>query len=153
MSDMILCPTRGGEASVPNQERAIAIARERGCDLLFLYVSNIEFLGLTAVPKLIDFEAEMDEMGEFMLTMAQERAESAGVRALTHVHRGNFNEVLVDVIHEYKIGTVVLGSSAGGTGVVTRDYIQNLATEIADKTGVEFIIVDQGEIVETYRPE
>lgn len=153
MSDMILCPTRGGEASVPNQERAIAIARERGYDLLFLYVSNIEFLGLTAVPKLIDFEAEMDEMGEFMLTMAQERAEAEGVRALTHVHRGNFNEVLVEVIHEYKISTVVLGSSAGGTGVVTRDYIQKLAIEIADKTGVEFIIVDKGEIVETYRPE
>lgn len=153
MSDMILCPTRGGEASVPNQERAIAIAKERGCDLLFLYVSNIEFLGLTAVPKLIDFEAEMDEMGEFMLTMAQERAEAAGVRALTHVHRGNFQEVLVDVIHEYKIGTVVLGSSAGGTGVVTPEYIQELATEIGDKTGVEFIVVDQGEIVKTYRPE
>ncbi len=152
MSNIILCPTRGGEASVPNQERAIAIAKERGSDLLFLYVSNIEFLGLTAVPKLIDFEAEMDEMGEFMLTMAQERAEAKGVRAMTHVHRGDFNEVLVDVIHEFQINTVVLGSSAGGTGVVTPEYIQKLATEIGGKTGVEFIIVDQGEIVKTYQP-
>jgi nucleotide-binding universal stress UspA family protein len=152
MSNIILCPTRGGEASVPNQERAIAIAKQRGCDLLFLYVSNIEFLGLTAVPKLIDFEAEMDEMGEFMLVMAQERAEAAGIRALTHVHRGNFNDVLVEAIHEYQISTVILGSSAGDTGVITPEYIQKLAIEIGGMTGVEFIIVDQGEIIKTYQP-
>jgi ribosomal protein S5 len=94
----------------------------------------------------------MDEMGEFMLTMAQERAESAGVRALTDVHRGQFREVLVEVIHEHQINTVVLGSSAGGTGVITQDYIQGLVEEIGDKTGVEFIILDQGEIVNTYQP-
>lgn len=152
MSNIILCPTRGGKASVPNQERAIAIAKERVSDLLFLYVSNIKFLGLTAVPKLIDFEAEMDEMGEFMLTMAQERAEAAGVRALTDVHRGQFRQVLIEVIQKHHIRTVVLGSSAGGTGVVTPEYIQELATEIGGKTGVEFIVIDQGEIVKTYQP-
>lgn len=152
MSNIILCPTRGGKGSYPNQDRAIAIAKERGAEVLFLYITNVQFLGLTAAPKLIDIENEMDEMGEFMLTMAQERAENASVNALTHVQRGQFREVLIDFIEEHQIDTVVLGSSSGETGVITAEFIQELVDEISGKTGVEFIVVDQGEIVSTYKP-
>jgi nucleotide-binding universal stress UspA family protein len=152
MSKMILCPTRGGKDSYPNQDRAVALAKERGVELLFVYITNVEFLDLTAAPKLIDIEHEIDEMGEFMLAMAQERAEQAGVSASTLVKHGHFHEVLIEVIGEYKIGTVVLGSSAGETGVVTASYVQDLMDEIGGKTGVEFIVLDQGEIVKTYKP-
>ncbi len=152
MSTMILCPTRGGKDSYPNQDRAVALAKERGVEVLFLYITNVEFLGLTAAPKLIDIEHELDEMGEFMLAMAQERAGKANVDAVTLVQRGHFHEVLADVIEEHEISTVVLGSSAGGTGVVTESYIRDLIDEIHGKTEVEFIIVDQGEIVATYHP-
>ena len=151
MSNIILCPTRGGKGSYPNQDRAIAIAKERGAEVLFLNITNVQFLGLTAAPKLIDIETEMDEMGEFMLAMAQERAEKASVNALTLVQRGQFREVLIDVIEEHQIDTVVLGSSAGGTGVITAEFIQELVDEISGKTGVEFIVVHQGEIVSTYK--
>lgn len=152
MTKIILCPTRGGEGSYPNQDRAIAIARERGAEVMFLYITNVEFLGLTASPILIDIEHEIDEMGEFMLAMAQERAEKASIKALTLVKHGQFNEVLADVIEEYQIESVVLGSSAGGTGVITAQYIEGLVNEIGAKTGVEFIVVDQGEIVSTFTP-
>jgi nucleotide-binding universal stress UspA family protein len=152
MSKMILCPTRGGKDSYPNQDRAVALAKERGVEVLFLYITNVEFLGLTAAPILIDIEHELDEMGEFMLTMAQERAEKAGVDASTLVKHGHFHEALAEVIGEYEIGTVVLGSSAGGTGVVSAGYIQELVDEIGGKAGIEFIVVDQGEIVSTYKP-
>jgi hypothetical protein len=87
-----------------------------------------------------------------MLAMAQERAEYAGVNASTLVLRGQFRKVLVDVIEEYHIETVILGSSAGRTGVVTSEYVKELADEIGSKTGVEFIIVDKGEIVSTFKP-
>jgi nucleotide-binding universal stress UspA family protein len=152
MSKIILCPTRGGKGSYPNQDRAIAIAKERDAEVLFLYVTNVQFLGLTAAPKLIDIENELDEMGEFMLAMAQERAEEASVTASTLVQRGQFREVLIDVLEEHQIDTVVLGSSAGGTGVITAEYIQELVDEIGGKTGVEFIVVDKGEIVTTFKP-
>ena len=151
MSNIILCPTRGGKGSYPNQDRAIAIAKERGVDVLFLYITNVQFLGLTAAPKLIDIETELDEMGEFMLAMAQERAEKANVNALTLVQRGQFREVLVDVMEEHQIETVVLGSSAGGTGVISAEYIHEMVDEISGRTGVEFIVLDQGEIVNTYK--
>lgn len=152
MPNMILCPTRGGKASYPNQDRAIAIAKEREAEVLFLYVSNVEFLGLTAAPILVDIEHELDEMGEFMLAMAQERAEKADVNADTIVKQGQFRHVLAEVIEEYQVKTVVLGSSAEGTGVVTTEYLQALMDEIGSKTGVEFIIIDQGEIVNTFKP-
>jgi RNase H-fold protein (predicted Holliday junction resolvase) len=59
---------------------------------------------------------------------------------------------LCEVIEEHEIGTVVLGSSAGGTGVVSESYIQSVINEIHGTTEVEFIIVDHGEIVNTYKP-
>jgi nucleotide-binding universal stress UspA family protein len=152
MPNIILCLTRGGKGSYSNQDRAIALAKERGAEILFLYITNVEFLGLTAAPKLIDIETELDEMGEFMLAMAQERAEKADVNAATLVQRGQFREVLIDVLAEHQIETVVLGSSAGGTGVVTAEYIRELVDEIGGKTGVEFIVVYQGDIMKTYKP-
>ena len=91
-------------------------------------------------------------MGEFMLAMAQERAEKADVNAATLVQRGEFREVLIDVLEEHQIETVVLGSSAGGSGVVTAEYIRELVDEIGGKTEVEFIVVYQGEIMKTYKP-
>jgi nucleotide-binding universal stress UspA family protein len=84
--------------------------------------------------------------------MAQERAEKADVKAITLVQHGHFRDVLIHVIEEHQIETVVLGSSAGGTGIVTEEYIHNLVDHISSKTGVEFIIVDQGEIVRTLKP-
>jgi len=152
MSKMILCPTRGGKDSYPNQDRAIALAKERGLGVLFLYITNVEFLDRTAAPKLIDIEDKMDEMGEFLLAMAQERAEKANVVVSTLLKHGHFREVLIEVIEDNPITAVVLGSSAGGTGVVTTDYIEDLVDEIGTKTGVEFIVVDQGKIVITYKP-
>lgn len=152
MSNMILCPTRGGRDSYPNQDRAITLAKERGAGVLFLYITNVEFLDLTASPVLVDVEHELDEMGEFMLTMAQERAEKSGVTASTLLKHGHFREVLIEVIEDNQIDTVVLGSSAGGTGIVTKEYIDDLIDEIGGKTGVEFIVVDQGEIVNTFKP-
>ena len=119
MPNMILCPTRGGKGSYPNQDRAIAIAKERNAEVLFLYITNVEFLGLTAAPIL---------------------------------RHGQFNHVLAEVIEEFQVETVVLGSSAEGTGVVTAEYLQALMNEIGSKTGVEFIIIDQGEIVNTFKP-
>ena len=152
MSKMILCPTRGGKDSYPNQDRAVALAKERGAGLMFLYITNVEFLGLTAAPILVDVEHEMDEMGEFMLAMAQERAEKAGVTASTLVERAQFQHVLAEVIEAYDIDSVVLGSSSGETGVVTESYIEGLVEELGGSTGVEFIIVHQGEVVATYQP-
>ena len=150
MKNRILCPTRGGKASYANQDRAIALAKERDSDLLFLYVSNVKFLGLTSLPFIVDIETELDEMGEFILIMAQERAEKAGVHAEITVERGVFDKVLKAVIQEQQISTVVLGSSKEGTGITTEEYVQKLGETISQELGVEFIVLKDGEIQKVF---
>lgn len=150
MAGMILCPTRGGKASYPNQERTIALASERNVELLFLYVSNVQFLGQSWMPKVVDVEAELDEMGDFLLAMAQERAQKAGVTAHTTVRRGEFNRVLKEVIAEYSIGSVVMGSPVKSAGLVTPEYMRMLGQEISREMGVEFIVLHEGEVVCTF---
>jgi len=150
MKNRILCPTRGGKASYANQDRAIALAKEREADLLFLYVSNVKFLGLTSLPFIVDIETELDEMGEFILIMAQERADKAGVQAEITVERGVFDKVLKAVIQEQQISTVVLGSSKEGTGITTEEYVQKLGETISQELGVEFIVLRDGEIQKVF---
>lgn len=149
----ILRPTRGGESSFPNQDRAIAIAKERDADLLLLYVSNVHFLDHVAGPVLVDVETELDEMGEFLLAMAQERAEKAGVRAETIVRRGEFREALEQVIQEHgEITTLLLGAAVEETSVIPAGYLEEMAKSLVVEYGIEVIIVHEGQIVEHYTP-
>ena len=150
MTAKILCLTRGGEASYPNQDGAIAIAKDQDEELLFLYITSVQFLDYSAAPKVVDIESELDEMGEFLLVMAQERARKAGVVADILVRRGNFSEVLKDVVQEYPIETVILGSSTGDTGVITEEYISEITEEISREYDVEFIILMDGNIQKTF---
>jgi len=143
----ILCPTRGGKESHPNQDFAINLAKERDADLLFMYVSNIQLISRSGPPIVVDIAEELDELGDFLLSMAQERAEKSGVVAKVAVRRGIFSEVLREVIVENKVTTVVLGSSRKETGIVTYEHLQELSMELSQELGVEFIVVQDGEVV------
>jgi len=123
----ILCPTRGGKESQPNQDFAINLALERGADILFLYVTDIRFISRAGPPIVVDIEEEMAEVGDFLLSMAEERAERSGVHARTAVRSGIFSEVLREVILEHKIKTVVIGGPHKQTGIVTHDRLQRLS--------------------------
>lgn len=149
----ILCPTRGGKESHPNQDFAIALAQSRDLELLFLYVSDARHISKTALPLTVDIQAELDEMGEFMLAMAQERANKKGVKAEILVMRGDFNDVLHNVIQEQDIGTVILGSSSVGTGLVTTEYIKEICEQLCSGLSVEAIVVSDGEVVYQCSPD
>jgi nucleotide-binding universal stress UspA family protein len=149
----ILRPTRGGEASFPNRDRVIALAKERGADLVFLYVSNVHFLDRVASPVLVDVKAELEELGEFLMAMAQECAEQAGVRAKAVVRHGEFRQALEDVIREYpEITTVVLGAAIEETSVTPPGYLKDLVQWLLHEAGVEVMVVHNGEIIEHHVP-
>lgn len=146
---VILCPTRGGKSSVPNQEWAIRLAKERNARLIFLYVSNVSFLDNLASPLLVDIAHELDEMGEFLLAMAQDRARQAGLEADIRVRQGVFREALAEVIREEDVDTVVIGASAEETGVTSQRYLGILAEAIRGH-GIEMLVVKEGELVQRY---
>ena len=143
----ILCPTRGGKESQPNQDFAIQFASELGSRLLFLYVSDITLISRAGPPIVVDLEEELAEVGDFLLAMAKERAEKAGVHTGTSVRSGAFSEILREVILEKEIHTVILGDSHEETGEVTRERLQNLSKELGEELNVEFIVVHNGELV------
>jgi nucleotide-binding universal stress UspA family protein len=143
----ILCPTRGGKESHPNQDFAINLAKELEAEMLFLYVSEIRFLNRAGPPIVVDIEKEMDELGDFLLSMAQERAEKSGVSASATVRRGIFSKVLREVIVENTIDIVILGSAPEETGLVTYERLKELSEELSQDLGVEFIVVQDGKMV------
>ena len=148
----ILSPTRGGEASYLNQDGSIRIAKERQAKLIFLHVTNVQFLHGIASPILIDIETELEHMGEFILAMAQERAEKQGWSAEAIVRNGVFLEVLEEVIEEFDVDTVILGSPGEATGVVTSDYLQQISGTLTAQYNVEVLILHDGEVIDPFPP-
>ncbi len=138
---VVLCATRGGPASYPNQDAAIALAKERGQDIVFVYVTNVEFLGMVSSAILVDMDEQMEELGEFLLLMAKERAERAGVRARTEVRAGSLCQALIDVARIYHTDVIVLGQPGESGSLFKMEQLQEVAECLRTETGVEVVLL------------
>lgn len=149
----ILYPTRGGDSTYRNQEQAQALAQDRGAGLLLLFVSNVHFLDHVAGPVKVDLIArDLEEMGEFLLALAQEHAEESGLTVESVVRQGEFQQSLKEVIKEYAVTAAVLGRPAHDAAHTTIEFISTLARSLPVELGVESYVVHEGEIVEHYLP-
>jgi nucleotide-binding universal stress UspA family protein len=136
----ILCATRGGEASYLTQDRAIELASQRGDELVFLYVVNIEFLNKTAAPIVVDVATEIERMGEFLLAMAQERAREAGVEASLITRKGDVRQQIKAAAVEESVDLVVLGRPADEASLFKLEALRAFAAEIEEETGISAVI-------------
>jgi nucleotide-binding universal stress UspA family protein len=137
----VLCATRGGEQSYRTQDAAIALARERGDTLLFLYVVDLRFLDTVAGAGVVDAKQEMTRMGEFLVLMAKERAAGQGVAAETMVREGDLEEVLTNVACEQDVSLVVMGEPGDGESVFELADLTTCAARIEREADVETCIV------------
>ena len=140
----ILCPTRGGEGSYRTQDAAIAMAREQGDELVFLYVVDLDFLNKTERAVRPDVVAEeMKHLGEFLLSMAQERARNQGWDAEYVVREGDVRTEIEAAAVELGATMVVLGQSTEDDPTCTFDpgMLFKFAEEIEAETGVEARVV------------
>ncbi|UCC85929.1 MAG: universal stress protein [Anaerolineales bacterium] len=137
----ILCATRGGEASYRTQDQAIALARQRGDSLIFLYVIDTHFLDKTAAPIVVDVGNQLQNMGGFLLAMAQERAEGEGVPVQCICRPGRVRDEIKAVAREEKVDLVVLGRPAGEANAFAMEELRAFATEIEAETGSQVEIV------------
>lgn len=147
----LLAPTRGGEGSYPNQDLAIRLSRDLEAGLVFLYVSDIRFLDSLPTAYVNDLEENLAGMGEFLLMMAQERAEKQGQTAEIVVRRGHFGQALRDVISEVGATHVLLGAPTK-TGHTTWEYLNELTGRLVHEQGVVVYVADAGEIVSERKP-
>ncbi|NIV33380.1 MAG: universal stress protein [Anaerolineae bacterium] len=138
----VLCATRGGKASYRTQDAAIALAKERGDELAFLFVVDVGFLKRSrrAVrPEVVT--AEMTRMGEFLLQMARERAESQGMDTGVLLRCGHLQEALKAAALEHRADLLVLGRPAGDESAYAFKELENLAADIGSETGIEVLIL------------
>jgi len=140
----ILCPTRGGEGSYRTQDAAIAMARERGDELVFLYVVDLDFLNRTERAVRPDVVAqEMRHLGEFLLTMAQERARSQGVDAQYVLREGEVSSEIKAAAVDEGATVVVLGQATADDPACAfaPEGLLRFAQQIEAETGVEARVV------------
>jgi len=145
----ILYPTRGGQSSYQNQDAIIKLARESKAKLLFLHVCNVQFLEkLGSVSHTRVVEEELEELGEFLLTMACERAEKAGWKAEAVVRQGVFLEAVNEVIQEHQVDTLIIGAPGSTHAVTTKDFLLNLIQEIKETHQTEVLVIQDGHLID-----
>ncbi len=136
----ILCATRGGEASYRTQDQAITLARQRGDSLIFLYVIDMHFLDKIAAPIVVDVGQQMQNMGEFLLAMARERAERQGIPAQCVYRAGRVRHEIKAVAREEGVDVVVLGRPVGEANAFGTEELEDFAAEIEAETGCQVVI-------------
>lgn len=140
----ILCPTRGGEGSYRTQDAAIAMAKERGDELVFLYVVDLDFLDKTERAVRPDVVAEeMTHMGEFLLAMAQERARKYGIEASYILRQGSVQQEIKAAAVDEGATMVVLGQASGDEPecAFPPATLVQFAEEIEAETGIEARVI------------
>ncbi len=142
---MILCATRGGEASYPTQDTVIALTKEQGDELVFLYVADISFLNQTAAPVVVNVESRLEKLGHFQLVMAQERAAAQGIKAQAIVRTGHLRAELIAVAKEIGATIIVMGSSLGPDAAFEDLALQAFAADLQTETGVEVRILGKSD--------
>jgi len=137
----ILCTTRGGEASYPSQDAAIALAKELGDELVFLYVADVSFLNQSAAPLVIDVDARLEKLGQFQLVMAQERAAAQDVAAKGIVRQGQLREELVKVALEIGATLIVFGRPLKSTAFFDATALDAFVADLEAETEIEVRIL------------
>jgi nucleotide-binding universal stress UspA family protein len=139
--ERILCATRGGDASFLTQDKAIQIALDNGGELIFLYVVDTRFIDKTSEPIVVDVEGEISKMGEFLLVMAQERAQKQGIEAGTLLREGKVRDELIKAVEEEEITLVVMGKPIGESSIFELDALETFAEDLEHETGVKILLV------------
>lgn len=138
----ILCATRGGEASRRTQDAVIAMAKEKGARVLFLYIVDVEFLKLTARGVRPDVVAtELEHMGEFLLALACERAAAQGVEAEACVRHGPLIEALESAALDEGADAIAFGKPVGPDSSFSLTDLEKLAARIMLDTEIKTYIV------------
>jgi nucleotide-binding universal stress UspA family protein len=142
----IVCAIRGGPASQATIAEAIALARETGLPLYFLYVVNLDFMSHTTSTRVHTISEEMRQMGEFILLAAQAQASAQGITAEGVVRRGSVAEEIVALCLDLAARYLVLGRPQfqKEESVFTKDLLAQFIRETEEQTGAKVVMPGGG---------
>jgi len=139
----IVCAIRGGPPSRPTIDRSIQLAAETELPLYFLFVVNLKFLAHTSSSRTHVISKELNEMGEFILLMAQTEAEKKGITSGGVVRQGKVRDEIVDLCKSVDAGYIILGKSNEETAsrnVFTPDRLTEFEKRIEEESGAVIIL-------------
>jgi nucleotide-binding universal stress UspA family protein len=139
----IVCATRGGAASRRVQEEAIALAKESGADLVFLYVADsaaCRGMPQELAPVVAD---ELTRLGRSLLHIAHVRARERGIEAGMVARCGQVRQTIVDFVVETGADALIIGAphAKSATPQFGDEGIRAFAREVAEATGAQVVIV------------
>ena len=137
----ILCAIRGGEEGYRTQDAAVALALERGDELVFLVVLETSILSQAFGAGGCDMRGTLTRMGHSILFNAVERARHLGVEPRGVLREGNPREQIPAAALEEKATTVILGRPQGRYDKFSLAGLESFADEIANATGAEVDIL------------
>ena len=139
----IVCATRGGEAGHRTQERAIALAKERGTELIFLSVFDPSFAG-DLNNKLAEAVVEEQQwLGRALMSVAQARAREQGLEAGAVVRSGPVLESIEEYLCETGASALVIGEPRidSPLSAFRPGTVHSCARHVEESTDVEVIVV------------
>ncbi len=143
----IVCATRGGEAGRRTQERAIALAKERGTELIFLCVFDPNFAGSLSKALSAAVAEEQQWLGRSLVSVAQARAQEQGVGAGAVVLSGAVLESIEEFLCESGASTLVIGEAKidSALSAFRHGTVQSCARHVEQNTSVEVVVVTPAE--------
>ena len=144
---LIVCATRGGEAGRRTQERAIALAKERGTELTFLCVFDPGFAGSLSSALSAAVVEEQQWLGRALMGAAQARARKQGVTAGAVVLSGVVLDSIEDFLCESEASALVIGETKVDSTLSTFRHgtVQSCARHVEQNTSVEVVVVTPAE--------
>lgn len=134
---VILCATRGGEASFETQDAAISLAKQAGDELIFVYVYDVEFLTHANYALREDLVAdELKRMAEFLMTMAVDRAIAQGLSSRSVIREGEFSAELLSALQEEQARLLILGRPGEDDGRFALEHLSELARKLQEESGI-----------------
>jgi nucleotide-binding universal stress UspA family protein len=139
----IVCATRGGEAGRRTQERAIALAKERGAELIFLCVFDPNFAGPLNNTLAAAVQEEQHWLGRVLMGVAQARAREQGLEAGAEVHSGPVQQGIEDFLCQAGASTLVIGEARVDSPLAAfrRGQVLSCAEQVEQRIGIEVVVV------------
>jgi nucleotide-binding universal stress UspA family protein len=143
----IVCAVRGGPASRPTIDKAIALAKDSGLTLYFVYIVNIDFLDHTNRSRVTTITEQMHQMGEFILLTAQESARAKGIEARVVVRHGNVTEGISGLCHEIHAEYLVIGRPQFhlDDSLFTEKLLAEFIERVEEQTSARVILPEEGQ--------
>lgn len=141
----IVCAVRGGPQSKPTINKSIELAKLTDLTVHFLYVVDLDFLSHSSSSRVATITSEMDQMGEFILLVAQEKAESLDIVADGTVRHGKVREEIISYCREIQADYVILGQphTRREENVFTRDLLHEFIERLEEESGAKVVLASR----------